>query len=100
MKSGQIFVRRKWSGHEVPIAASSSARAASTNSITSGASVKCITLWTPCESFPRSPGTSSSRKAAFAASSSGFATGFPKGSAFPFDARWSAAFWMTRSVCW
>ena len=84
----------------MPIAASSSARAASTNSITSGASVKCITLWTPFESFPRSPGTSSARNAALPASSSGFATAPPNGSAFPLDARWSAAFWMTRSVCW
>ena len=94
------MVRRKWSGHEVPTAASSSARAAPTNSITSGASVKCITLWTPFESFPRRTGTSSARKAVFPASSSGFATGLPKGSAFPFAARWSAAFWMIRSVCW
>ena len=56
--SGEIFVLKKWSGHEVPKAASFSSDCLSMKSRTTSESLKCPTMRESVEAIPRSIGES------------------------------------------
>ncbi|MFC7479007.1 hypothetical protein ACFQX7_01505 [Luedemannella flava] len=78
-------MRRKWSGHEVPSAASRGCSARARKSSTTSASVKCPTCGRSADASPRSSGASSAARARRASSGSASkpATTGPNGSADP-----------------
>ena len=83
--NGEIFVLKKWSGHDVPKAASFSNDCLSMKSRTTSESVKCPTMRESVDATPRSTAESLDARARRSASGNAlnFATTAPNGSVLP-----------------
>ncbi len=97
-RAGGFLCAGKWSGHDVPSAASGCKSRELTNSSTSGASVKWPTLRSAAEMRARIAGMSRAAISRRRSAGSGSTTAPPKAGASPLAASHATAWLMTRIV--